>query len=122
MSSQVLQADPCRQGMLHQIACGLGDQDLSPMSGAHDASGVMHVQTGVVVSAYLRLAGVQAHTHTNGCTFRPGMAGKGLLHLHSSGDSIGSTSKGDEKAVTLCIDFMTGMRLEGTPQQGATVC
>src|SRR6266702_7614963 len=79
MRADIAQAHSFWQGMLHQIARGLGEQDLPAMPSAHDAGRLMHVQSHVARSRTLQLTSVQAHAHLHRHAFWPGMGAEGTL-------------------------------------------
>src|SRR6266571_233534 len=113
------QAHSLWQGMLHQIARGLGEQDLSAVTSAHDACGPMHVQADVALSRMLRLAGVQAHAHLYRHSFRPGMGAEGTLTSDRCRDGIGGARKGHEERIPLRVDLVTMEFEERGTQEGA---
>ncbi len=77
--SQVAQAHLFRQVLLHEGSGCLGEQHLPPVRRAHDARGAVDIQADVAFGCPRRLAGMNAHAHTHGSTFRPGMIGKRAL-------------------------------------------
>jgi hypothetical protein len=60
---------------------------------------------------------MQPHADAHRSTFGPGMRGKVALGGHGSRDGIGGTRKGEEKGVSLRINFMPVKRLESRVQQ-----
>src|SRR6266700_3453849 len=77
----------------------------------------MHIQAHVAVRRPPRLPGVQPHADAYHSPLGPGMRGKVALGGHGSRDGIGGTCKGEEKGVSLSINFMPVKRLEGRVQQ-----
>ncbi len=105
MRSYVQQAHPLWQIMLHQVPRGLGKQDLSAVSSAHNACSVMHVQTDIAFRRTLRLTSVQTHAHPHH-PFRPGMGSEGTLDSHYRRDGIGGASKGEEEGFSPRVDLV----------------
>src|SRR5947207_15799261 len=63
------------------------------------------------------LPGMQPRANASHGRIGPGMRGKGALGGHGSRDGIGGTRKGEEKGVSLRINFMPVKRLESRVQQ-----
>src|SRR6266851_9570283 len=103
--------------MLHQLACGLGEQDLPSVPGAHDAGGVMDIQAHIAFGGEFRLARVQAHADTYRHTCWPDVAGESPLGGHSRREGIGGTSKGDEEGIALRVDLVPVILVERRAQQ-----
>src|SRR6516162_8536510 len=103
--------------MLYQVARGLREQDLSTMSGTHDAGSAMHVQTHVALGRTLRLASVKSHANAHAYPFRPGMAGQGPLGGDCRYHCIGSASKGEKERIALGVDLVAVMLVERCTHQ-----
>ena len=83
MHAQIAQAHLGWEFMLHQLASGLGEQDLPSMPGAHDAGRMMHAQTHIVAfRGQIGFARVQAHANPNRNPFGPGVASESALGVY----------------------------------------
>ena len=105
MHSKVQQAHTLWEPMFYQVACGLGEQHLSAITGAHDAGSLMHIQAHITLSRPLWFAGVQPHAHRY--AFRPHMSEKGALASDRSSDGIAGAREGHEEGISLRIDLVT---------------
>src|SRR5205823_11768681 len=117
MLSQVLQVGTNWQVLLDQLARRRREQDLSSVSGAHDACGMMHVDPNVAVCSQHRFARMQSNAHPHRGAVRPRLICEGSLYVYSSRDGIGGTSKGDKECISLGIDLVTMVLLEQASQQ-----
>src|SRR5437899_867789 len=91
------------------------------MPGTHNAGCEVHIQAHVAIRRPLRLPAMQPHADAHHSPFGPGMRGKGALGSHSSRDGIGGTRKGEEKGISLRINFMSVILLESRSQQLPTL-
>src|SRR5438128_73436 len=87
------------------------------MSGAHDAGGVMHVQSNVAIRRELWLARMQTYAHPDRHALGPGMAHQGTLDSHCCRNRIGGTSKSDKESVTLGVNLLAVILRERCAQQ-----
>src|SRR5260370_41579081 len=121
MRSYVQQAHPLWQIMLHQVPRGLGKQDLSAVSSAHNACSVMHVQTDIAFRRTLRLTSVQTHAHPHHHTFHPGIGSEGTLDSHYRRDCIGGASKGEEECFSPRLVLVAVERKECVTRDAPTL-
>src|SRR5258706_2323837 len=77
----------------------------------------MHIEADVAVRRPLRLPGMQPHADAYRSSFGPGTRGEDALGGKGSRDGIGGTRKGEEKGVSLRINFMPVKPLESRVQQ-----
>src|SRR5205823_14614846 len=59
------------------------------------------------------------HAHAHKRALRPGMRGEAALHLHGCTDRLAGASEGHEEAISLRVDLVAAILLEGTSHQGS---
>src|SRR5690348_15844922 len=96
MLPQTLSAHTLPQILLVECVGRLGEEDLSPVSGAHDAGSSMHIQAGIAFGCKGWFASAQAHAHTHRSDFGQAMAGERTLRVYRCRDSISGASKGHQ--------------------------
>ncbi len=115
MLPQILQVGACWQMLLYQLVGRWRKQNLSPMSGTHDAGGVMHIHSNVAIGSQQRFAGMQTNTYPHGYALRPRMTGESVLYSHSSCNRISGTRKNDEEGISLRIHLVTMVLRKRSP-------
>src|SRR5258708_21876940 len=117
MLPQVLQVGAGWQMLLDQLAGHRREQDLSSVSGTHDAGGMMYIHPDVAVCSQHRFARMQANAYPHRCVIRPHMICEGSLYLYSCRDGIGGTSKGNKEGISLGVNFVAVILCEYLSQQ-----
>ena len=84
-----------------QLAGGLGDHDLSAVSGSGDSCGAMHVNAYVPVAVRSRASGVGAHAHSHLYVVRPVDTCQLVLRGGGCSDRCRGGREGHEEAVAL---------------------
>src|SRR5579859_3027619 len=115
--TQIPQAQPFRQVMLHQVSRGLREQHLTAMPGAHDARGAMDVQAEIAISGKLGFTRMQPHAHTHAHPIGPGMQSKSALGIDGRRESIARTSESYNIGVPLRTHIMSMPLVEARLQQ-----
>ena len=121
MFPQIPQGHTLRQSLLHQLAGRVREQDLPPVSGAHNASSMMHIQSSIALRRELRLARMHTDAHPNGNALGPGITGQSALDGDGRENRIGGTSKDHEEGITLRVDFVAAPLTKCRSQQLAIV-
>jgi hypothetical protein len=116
---QALRSGQILQPVLAEIAEGdisdeatgrLGEDDLSPVSGAGDSRRAVDVDADVALLGHDRLAGVEAHANAD----RPGP--ERVVGLNRRGNGAGGSRERDEERVTLRIYLDACVSRERLPQ------
>jgi hypothetical protein len=85
--------------------------------GAHDAGGVVDIQTHIPLRSRLRLAGMNADAYLYGDALRPGMGEEHALGRNRRFDGIASAGKGHKEGVALGIHLVAVVLLKRGTQQ-----
>src|SRR5258708_3519913 len=92
--------------MLHQVVGRLREQNLTWVSGVHNAGSVMYIQADVAFRSELRLACMQPDARQHNHILRPIMGGQSALGSHGCGSCVDGAGKDYKEGIALCIDLI----------------
>ncbi|MDQ2981461.1 MAG: hypothetical protein M3R26_03925 [Actinomycetota bacterium] len=98
--------------LVQQLAGGLREQHLSPVSSRGDPSGAVDVDPNVVLASYCRGPGMYSHPHAHLLVLRPGLFCQPALGLGGGSEGIVRTTESAEEGVALGVDLDAGVGLD----------
>src|SRR5258708_33402342 len=88
--------------MLHQVVGRLREQNLTWVSGVHNAGSVMYIQADVAFRSELRLACMQPDARQHNHILKPIMGGPSALGSHRCGSCVDGAGKEYKESIPLC--------------------
>ena len=91
------------------------------MSCSRDPRRFVHTKADVTLIADARLAGMQAHPHSDGASLGPRVGGEVALRVGGRSDCVLRASEGDEERISLRVHFAATVRGERGAQDPLVV-
>ncbi len=86
------------------------------MAGGRDPRSLVHAETDVPLAAHARLAGVQAHAHSERHVLGPGVGDKIALRVDGGRDCVLRPPEGDEEGIPLRVHLAAAVGGERGPE------